>query len=103
MQVKNKICAYSSIQMNLNRIKERAITNPQKEVRNTKFPVMLSILPSRELIVVTVETHKTGSRIGKEITVKREPFPPDLATMAARIVVADEMAKPPAIMVKMKA
>lgn len=50
----------------------------------------------REFAVESEAIHITGRIIGNEMMVKRELFPPDLDVIAARMVVEDDIANPPA-------
>lgn len=49
-----------------------------------------------------METQSTGRRMGKDMIVNRDPFPPAFATMAASIVVAAATEIPPIAIVHTK-
>jgi len=91
----------SSNHMNLNSKKDITEIKPEKASKKSR------LLPegSGELKAAAVdemEIQSTGRRMGKEMIVKRDPFPPALATMAASMVVDAAMEIPPIAIVNTK-
>ncbi len=91
----------SSSHTYLNSRKDITEIKPEKASKKSRFfPAGEGGLSAAE--VDDIDIQSTGSSMGNDIIVKREPFPPAFATMAASIVVVDAMENPPAMTEKMK-